>query len=34
MKLVGKDTKDYKLGFGAFIKSGFPVSNGSDVTER
>ncbi len=32
MKLVGKDTKDYKLGFGAFIKTGFPVSDASDVT--
>lgn len=32
MKLVGKDTKDYKLGFGAFIKTGVPVSDGSDVT--
>ncbi len=32
MKLVGKNTKDYKLGFGAFIKTGFPVSDGSDVT--
>jgi hypothetical protein len=31
-KLVGKDTKDYKLGFGAFIKTGFPVSDGSDIT--
>jgi hypothetical protein len=32
MKLVGNDTKNYKLGFGAFIKTGFPVSDGSDVT--
>jgi hypothetical protein len=32
MKLVGKDTKDYKLGFGAFIKTGFPVNDGSDIT--
>jgi hypothetical protein len=32
MKLVGKDTKDYKLGFGAFIKTGIPVTDGSDVT--
>ena len=32
MKLVGKDTKDYKLGFGAFIKTGIPVSDGGDVT--
>lgn len=32
MKLVGKNTKDYKLGFGAFIKTGLPVSDGSDAT--
>lgn len=32
MKLVGKDTKDYSLGFGAFIKTGIPVTDGSDVT--
>jgi hypothetical protein len=32
MKLVGKNTRDYSMGFGAFIKSGFPVSDGSDVT--
>lgn len=32
MKLVGNNTKDYKLGFGAFIKTGFPVTDGSDVT--
>ncbi|MEO7047333.1 MAG: hypothetical protein ABI091_18670, partial [Ferruginibacter sp.] len=32
MKLVGKNTKDYKLGFGAFLKAGFPVNEGSDIT--
>jgi hypothetical protein len=32
MKLVGNGTKDYKMGFGAFIKTGFPVSEGSDAT--
>lgn len=32
MKLVGKDTKDYKPGFGAFVKTGIPVTDGSDVT--
>jgi hypothetical protein len=32
MKLVGNDTKDYSIGFGAFIKSGFPVSDAADVT--
>jgi|SRR5579862_83832 len=32
MKLVGKNTSNYTIGFGAFIKAGFPVSEGSDVT--
>jgi hypothetical protein len=32
MKLVGKDTKDYAMGFGGFIKTGFPASEGSDIT--
>lgn len=32
MKLVGSDTKNYKSGFGAFIKAGVPVSNSGDVT--
>ena len=32
MKMVGKDTKDYSLGFGAFVKTGIPVSAGSDMT--
>jgi hypothetical protein len=32
MKLVGNDTKDYSIGFGAFIKTGFPVSEAADVT--
>ncbi len=32
MKLVGNDTKDYKLGFGAFIKTAFPVSDAANVT--
>ncbi len=32
MKLVGNDTKDYQLGFGAFIKAGVPVSDAADVT--
>lgn len=31
-KLVGPGTKDYSLGFGAFIKMGVPVSDGDDVT--
>ena len=32
VKLVGNNTKDYSIGFGAFIKSGFPVSEAADVT--
>ncbi len=32
MKLVGNNTSKSSLGFGAFIKSGYPVSEGSDVT--
>lgn len=32
MKMVGKNTKDYKFGFGAFIKTGLPVNEGSDFT--
>ncbi len=32
MKLVGKNTKEYAFGFGAFIKTGFPVSEGADAT--
>ena len=33
MKLVGKDTKDYNIGFGAFIKTAIPVADGgSDIT--
>ena len=32
MKLVGNGTEDYKMGFGAFIKTGFPAVEGSDVT--
>ena len=32
MKLVGKDTKDYTMGFGAFVKTGVPVSDGSTLT--
>jgi hypothetical protein len=32
MKLVGKNTSNYSLGFGGQVKTGFPVSDGSDVT--
>lgn len=32
MKLVGNNAKDYSLGFGAFIRTGLPVSEAADVT--
>src|SRR2546430_1687291 len=32
MKLVGNNTKEYAIGFGAFIKTGLPVSEAADVT--
>ena len=32
MKLVGNGTKDYRMGYGAFIKTGFPVSEASEAT--
>ena len=32
IKLVGNDTKDYSIGFGAFVKGGFPVSEAADLT--
>jgi hypothetical protein len=32
MKRVGPNTQEYALGFGAFIKSAIPVSEGADVT--
>jgi hypothetical protein len=32
MKLVGNNTQDYGMGFGAFIKTGFPASEAADVT--
>lgn len=32
MKLIGNNTKDYAIGFGALIKSGFPVSEAADLT--
>ncbi len=32
MKMVGKNTKNYSLGFGGFIKGIFTVSQASDVT--
>ncbi len=31
MKLVGKGTKDYSLGFGAFIKTAIPGSEAADL---
>jgi hypothetical protein len=32
MKLIGPNTKDYSLGFGAFIKTGFPTSEANYIT--
>src|ERR1700683_3536639 len=32
MKLIGNNTSKYTIGFGAFIKSGFPLSQSSDLT--
>jgi hypothetical protein len=32
MKMIGKNTKDYSIGFGAFIKTGFPVSDAASAT--
>ncbi|HEY1869562.1 MAG TPA: hypothetical protein VGG71_00820 [Chitinophagaceae bacterium] len=32
MKMVGKNTNNYSLGFGAYIKGIFPVSQASDLT--
>ena len=32
MKLVGNNTKQYSIGFGAFIKTGFPLSEAADLT--
>ena len=32
MKLIGKNTEDYSLGFGAYIKSGIAVSEAADIT--
>ena len=32
MKLVGNNTEDYSIGFGAFIKTGFPVSDAASMT--
>lgn len=32
MKLVGSGTSDYQVGFGAFIKAGFPAFKSGDIT--
>src|SRR4051812_16785137 len=32
IKMVGNDTKDYKLGAGLYLKAGYPVSEGDDIT--
>jgi hypothetical protein len=31
-KLIGKNSKDYKLGYGAFLKFSNPVSEAADIT--
>jgi len=31
-KMVGKNTSNYGMGYGAFLKAGYPVSAGDDVT--
>ena len=31
-KLVGKNSSDYKLGFGGFLKFSYPISEAADVT--
>lgn len=30
--MVGKNTKDYKLGAGLYLKAGYPVSEADDIT--
>jgi hypothetical protein len=32
MKMVGNNTSDYSIGFGAFIKTAFPVSDAASAT--
>jgi outer membrane autotransporter protein len=32
MKLIGKNTEDYSLGYGAYIKTGIAASEASDIT--
>ena len=32
IKMVGNDTKDYKLGAGLYLKAGYPVSEADDIT--
>ena len=32
VKMVGNNTSKYNLGYGAYIKTGFPISEGDDVT--
>src|SRR3954465_1221889 len=32
IKMVGNDTKDYKPGAGLYLKAGYPVSEGDDIT--
>jgi hypothetical protein len=32
VKMIGKNTSNYSLGYGAFLKGAYPVSAGDDVT--
>jgi hypothetical protein len=32
VKMIGNNTSNYNLGYGAYIKMGYPISEGSDVT--
>lgn len=32
IKMVGNNTKDYKLGAGLYLKAGYPISQGDDIT--
>ncbi|WP_207496994.1 hypothetical protein [Aridibaculum aurantiacum] len=32
IKMVGNDTEDYKLGAGLYLKAGYPITEGDDIT--
>ncbi|MGN6617941.1 MAG: hypothetical protein ACTHJ5_12275 [Ilyomonas sp.] len=32
LKIVGKNSSDYKIGFGASLKFAYPISDGDDIT--